>query len=107
MELPDVIKEQSCCALGRYDGVGSHEMRLLCREVNDIHDCIVAVGTQEFADEVNTYDVPRRVRDGHRVQFAVRFVPRRLRATAQIASLRVQTDFPAKAGDDLKVVSKG
>ena len=36
--------------------------------------------------------------NGHQVKFAVGFMPRRFRATAQIASLRVQTDFPAKAG---------
>ena len=32
------------------------------------------------------------------MQFAVRFMPQRLRATAQIASLCVQTNLPAKAG---------
>ena len=32
------------------------------------------------------------------MQFAVRFMPQRLRATAQIASLCVETDFPAQTG---------
>ena len=94
MELPDVVKEQSRCALGRYDGVGSHEVHL---QVNDIHDRIVAMSIQEFADKIDAHNVPRRVRNGHRVKFTVEFVSQRLCATAQIASLCVQTNLSAKA----------
>ena len=56
------------------------------------------MGIREFADKIDAHDVPRHVWNGHQVQFAVRFVSRRLRATAQIASLCVQTTLPAQTG---------
>ena len=74
MELPDVVQEESRCTLSRDNGVGSHKVRLLGREVDDVHDRVVAVGTWEFTNEIDTYNVPRCVWDGHRVQFAVWFV---------------------------------
>ena len=97
MELPDVVEEELRCTLGRDDGVGCHEMCLLCCEVDDVHDHVVTVGIREFADEVDAHNVPRHVRNGHQVQFAVWFVSRRLHVTAQITSLRVQTNLPAEA----------
>ena len=98
MELPDVVQEESSSSFGRDDGVGSHKVCLLGPEVNDVHDHIIAVGTQEFANEVDAHNVQRRIWNGHQVKFTIGFMPQRLRATTQIASLRVQTDFPAKAG---------
>ena len=98
VELPDVVQEESCCTLGRDDGVGCHEVCLLGPEVDYVHDHVVAMGIREFADKVDAYDVPRHVQNGHWVKFAIGSMPQRLCVTAQIASLRVQTDFPAKAG---------
>ena len=83
MKLPDVVKEQSRCALGRYDGVGSHEVRLLGCKVNDIHDRVITVGVRKFTDEVDTYDVPRCIWDRDQMKFAIGIVSRRLRVTAQ------------------------
>ena len=93
-----MVQEELSSSFGRDDGVGSHEVCLLGHEVNDVHDHVIAVSIQEFAGKIDTHDVPRHVRNGHRVKFTVGFMPRRLRATAQIASLCVQANLPAKTG---------
>ena len=98
VELPDMIQEESSSSFGQDDGVGSHKVCLLGPKVDNVHDRVVAMGTWEFADKVDAHNVPRRIRNGHRVQFTVRFVSRRLHATAQIASLCVQTNLPAQTG---------
>ena len=66
-------------------------------KIDDVHDRVLAVGLGEFADEVDTDDVPRCVGNGQGVKFAVGFMARRLGATAQIAGLGIKTYMSAQA----------
>ena len=76
--------------------MGCHEVCLLGPEVDYIHDCVIAVGIWEFADKVNAHYVPRSIRDGDWMKFAIKLVSQRLCATAQITGLCVETNLPAK-----------
>ena len=76
----------------------SHKVRLLGRKVDNVHDRVIAMGTREFANEVDAYNVPRRVQNGHQVQFAVRFVSRGLRATSTDCKSSCTNHLPAQTG---------
>ena len=74
MVFPDVVKEESCGSFGGDSGVSRREVGLFTCKIDDVHDRVVAVGLGEFADEVDTDDVPRCVGNGQGVKFAVGFM---------------------------------
>jgi hypothetical protein len=58
MVFPDLLKEKESCAFGSDGGVRRDEVRALGYTVDDIHDCIIAMGFQQFNYEVDADRVP-------------------------------------------------
>jgi hypothetical protein len=55
---PDLFKEQTSSAFGIYGGMRRDEVRALGYTVNDIYNCIIAMGFRQFNYEVHADHVP-------------------------------------------------
>jgi hypothetical protein len=58
MVCPDLLREQEGCAFSIDRGVHQDEVHTLGDTVNDIHNCIVAMGFRQFDYEVDADRVP-------------------------------------------------
>jgi hypothetical protein len=58
MVFPDLLEEEESCAFGSDGGMRRDEVCVLGYTVNDIHDCVVAMGLRQFDYEVDTDHVP-------------------------------------------------
>jgi hypothetical protein len=58
MVFPDLLKEEESCTFGSDGGVHRDEVCTLGYTVNDIHDCVIAMGFWQFDYEVDADRVP-------------------------------------------------
>jgi hypothetical protein len=58
LQFPDLLKEQEGCTFGIDGCVCGDEVCVLGYTVDDVHNCIIAMGFQQFDYEVDTDHVP-------------------------------------------------
>jgi hypothetical protein len=58
MVFPDLSKEQMSSTFGIDSGMHRDEVHSLGYAVNNVHDCIIAMGCRQFDYEVNTDHIP-------------------------------------------------
>jgi hypothetical protein len=54
MVFPDLFEEQECCAFGIDGGMHGDKVCALGYTVDNIHNCVVAMGFRQFNYEVHT-----------------------------------------------------
>jgi hypothetical protein len=58
MVFPDLFKEQESCAFSINGGMHRDKVHALGYTVNDVHNCIIAMGFQQLNYEVHADHVP-------------------------------------------------
>jgi hypothetical protein len=98
MVFPDLFKEPMCGAFGIDGGIHRDEVHMLGYAVNDIHNCIMAMGFRQFDYEVNTNHVPWCLSCLQRVELTEGSLTLQFCLVAQITGLGVDANVAGHLG---------
>jgi hypothetical protein len=95
---PDLFKEQTSGAFSIDGGMHRDEVHTLGYTVDDIHNCIIAMGFWQFDYEVHADHVPWCLRCLRRVELTDRSFKLHFRPVAQITGLDIDANVVGHLG---------
>jgi hypothetical protein len=98
MVSPDLFKEQTSGALGIDGGMCGDEVCTLGYTVDDIHNCVIAMGFQQLDYEVYADYIPWCLRCFRRVELTDRSSTLHFCPVAQITGLDIDADVAGHLG---------